>query len=55
MPERDAWLERLPDAIRELQDRWSLSLGAPFDGGDVSRGGRSLAPGRQIPGTWTVL
>jgi len=35
-PERMAWLERLPGTIHELQDRWSLSLGAPFDGGDVS-------------------
>lgn len=35
-PERSAWLERLPDVIRELQDRWSLSLKAPFDGDDVS-------------------
>jgi streptomycin 6-kinase len=30
-PERHAWLESLPHAIRELQDRWFLSLGAPFD------------------------
>jgi streptomycin 6-kinase len=29
-PERIAWLERLPLAIRELQDRWSLSLGPPW-------------------------
>jgi hypothetical protein len=36
MPERSAWLERLPDAVHELQDRWSLSLETPFDGGDVS-------------------
>src|SRR5712691_12903116 len=35
-PERCTWLERLPRAIRELQDKWSLSLGAPFDGGDVT-------------------
>ena len=26
-PERLAWLDRLPLTIRELQDRWSLSLG----------------------------
>ena len=31
-PDRRAWLERLPDAIHELRDRWSLSLEAPFDG-----------------------
>jgi len=35
-PERRAWLERLPDVIQELQDRWSLALEAPFDGDDVS-------------------
>jgi streptomycin 6-kinase len=31
-PEGWAWLELLPHAVRELKDRWSLSLGAPFDG-----------------------
>ena len=35
-PERRTWLELLPNTIRELQDRWSLSLGAPFDGNEVS-------------------
>ena len=35
-PERCTWLERLPRAIRELQDKWSLSLAAPFDGSDAS-------------------
>jgi streptomycin 6-kinase len=34
--ERCTWLELLPHAIRELQDRWSLSLGPPFDGSDGS-------------------
>ena len=34
--DREAWLARLPGAIRELQVRWSLSLGAPFDGDEVS-------------------
>ena len=36
LPESSAWLERLPDVINELQDRWVLSLEAPFDGDDVS-------------------
>jgi len=53
MPERDAWLERLPDAIRELQDRWSLSLGAPFDGADVSCAW--VAPAVRADGTRAVL
>lgn len=35
-PERSRWLEQLPDTIRELQVRWSLSLAAPFDGSEVS-------------------
>jgi streptomycin 6-kinase len=34
--ESSAWLERLPDLIRNLQDTWSLSLGVPFDGDEVS-------------------
>jgi len=35
-PERRAWLERLPEAVRELQNRWSLSLGVPFEGDEIS-------------------
>ncbi len=35
-PERRAWLEELPNAIRELQDKWSLSLETPFDCDEVS-------------------
>jgi len=35
-PERLAWLSRLPDVVEELQGRWSLTLGAPFDGAEVS-------------------
>jgi streptomycin 6-kinase len=30
------WLARLPAVIRDLQDRWSLTIGAPFDGDEVS-------------------
>jgi streptomycin 6-kinase len=33
-PERTAWLDRLPHALRKLERRWSLRLDAPFD--DVS-------------------
>ncbi|MBI3449848.1 MAG: hypothetical protein HY049_13140 [Acidobacteria bacterium] len=36
IPERSAWLEELPDTIRRLQDRWSLTLAKPFDGDEVS-------------------
>jgi streptomycin 6-kinase len=31
-----AWLGRLPDLLRDLEQRWSLTLGAPFDGPEVS-------------------
>ncbi|MEX2401207.1 MAG: aminoglycoside phosphotransferase family protein [Rhodothermales bacterium] len=30
------WLERLPETIRDVQERWSISIGSPFDGPDVS-------------------
>ena len=35
-PECAAWLDRLPDVIRNLKHRWSLTLGTPFNGEDVS-------------------
>ncbi len=35
-PERAAWLDRLPEALRKLERRWSLTLGAPYNGEDVS-------------------
>lgn len=52
-PERRAWLEQLPHAIHELQDKWSLSLGAPFDGNEVSCAW--VAPAVCRDGTRTVL
>lgn len=52
-PERVAWLEQLPDAIRELQGTWSLSLGAPFDGDEVSCAWVALAV--RSDGTRAVL
>ncbi len=52
-PERRAWLERLPNAIRELQDRWSLSLAVPFDGNEVSCAW--VAPAVRRDGTRAVL
>jgi len=30
------WLTRLPTVIRELEARWSLTVGAPFDSDEVS-------------------
>jgi streptomycin 6-kinase len=35
-PERRAWLERLPAMVQELEEGWSLKLGEPFDGPEVS-------------------
>jgi streptomycin 6-kinase len=35
-PQRAAWLDRLPDVLRDLEQRWSLTLDAPFDGEEVS-------------------
>ena len=34
--ERLRWLNRLPDVLYNLQQRWSLKLGNPFDGDEVS-------------------
>lgn len=35
-PERGAWLERLPETIREFERRWSLIPGTPFTGDTVT-------------------
>jgi len=52
-PERCTWLELLPNAIRGLQDRWSLSLGVPFDTSDGSCAW--VAPAVRRDGTRAVL
>jgi streptomycin 6-kinase len=52
-PERRAWLEQLPQAIHDLQERWALSLGAPFDGSEVSCAW--VAPAVRRDGTRAVL
>ena len=31
-PERMEWLARLPGTVRDLSERWSLTLGTPFEG-----------------------
>jgi streptomycin 6-kinase len=53
MPEHASWLDRLPDTIRNLQQRWSLTLGAPFDTDDVSCAW--VAPVARADGTSAVL
>jgi len=35
-PERAAWLAQLPDVVGQLETRWSLTLGAPFDHDETS-------------------
>src|SRR6266511_5984983 len=52
-PERSDWLARLPDAIRELRERWSLTIGAPFDSDEVSCAW--VAPVALADGTPAVL
>lgn len=51
--ERSAWLSRLPRVIEELQRRWGLTLGAPFDGAEVSCGW--VAPVVRADGSAAVL
>jgi streptomycin 6-kinase len=54
-PERAAWLVRLPDLIRELEQRWRLTIdsssAAPFEGGSCSW----VAPVRIASGATAVL
>jgi streptomycin 6-kinase len=52
-PERAAWLERLPRAIHDLEQRWRLTLSAPFHGDEVSCAW--VAPARLPDGTRAVF
>lgn len=52
-PERRAWLAALPEAIRNLQEQWNLSLGAPFDHEYVSCAW--VAPATRKNGTRAVF
>ena len=53
IPERAAWLARLPALLRELESRWALRVGDPYDGDDVSSGW--VAPATRADGTPAVL
>jgi streptomycin 6-kinase len=53
VPDRAAWLARLPTILHDLERRWSLTLGAPFDGEEVSCSW--VAPVRRADGTRAVL
>ena len=52
-PERAKWLKRLPDVVGELVERWSLTLGQPFDGPEVSCAW--VAPATRADGTTAVF
>jgi streptomycin 6-kinase len=50
---RSEWFKELPDSIRGLERRWSLSLGDPFDGEEISCAW--VAPVKLSDGTSAVL
>jgi streptomycin 6-kinase len=52
-PDGEAWLERLPELVEELQWRWSLILEPPFDGPEVSAAW--VAPATRPDGSAAVL
>jgi streptomycin 6-kinase len=52
-PDRVAWLERLPDVLGYLENRWSVTLGAPFGGEEVSCAW--VVPAARADGTSAVL
>jgi streptomycin 6-kinase len=52
-PEHVQWLERLPETLRDLKHRWSLTLGAPFNSEEVSCAW--VAPVARADGTSAVL
>jgi streptomycin 6-kinase len=47
------WLTRLPNTIADLVQRWSLTLGPPFEGDDVTCSW--VAPARLANGTEAIL
>ena len=51
--ERTAWLNRLSRAVSDLAEQWSLTLGEPFDGQEVSCAW--VAPALRADGTLAVL
>ena len=50
--ERSGWLARLPATVQELADRWSLTLGPPFQPGGVNAW---VAPARDRAGRDLVI
>ena len=52
VPERMAWLERLPEMLDELRERWALSLGEPLNNQATCSW---VAPAVRADGTRVVL
>lgn len=52
-PETTAWLERLPGVLAELERRWGVTLGPPYDGPEVSASW--VAPVHRADGTSAVV
>src|SRR5437764_10791337 len=52
-PERAAWLAKVPGILKDLRERWALSLNHPFDSADVSCAW--VAPVQLRNGTSAVL
>jgi len=52
-PGRQAWLDRLPDTLRDLARRWALTIGPPVDGEEVSCAW--VAPVERADGTPAML
>jgi streptomycin 6-kinase len=50
VPERAAWLIRLPDTLRRVERRWSITAGKPFDSTAAW-----VAPATLADGTRAVL
>ena len=53
VPDGATWLPRLPDTPRDLEQRWSLLLGASFDEGSCAWvAPATLANGTSADDTW---
>ncbi|MGD0295527.1 MAG: aminoglycoside phosphotransferase family protein [Bryobacteraceae bacterium] len=50
-PDRAAWLNRLPNALRDIEHRWSLTIGAPYEDATCAW----VAPAQLAGGTSAVL
>jgi streptomycin 6-kinase len=51
IPDRAAWLSRVPEILRDLEHRWSLTLGAPYQDATCAW----VAPATLANGTAAVL